>query len=49
MANIASKKDNLPDTYTELLADIKDRIRNAQIKAALSANQEMIKLYWEIG
>lgn len=28
---------------------IKDRIRRAQVKAALSANAEMILMYWDIG
>ncbi len=49
MTDLTTKKNNLPDSYPALLADIKNRIQNAQIKAALSANQEMIRLYWEIG
>ena len=35
--------------YSELLADIKKRIRQAQIRAALSANAEMLWMYWDIG
>lgn len=35
--------------YGELLKEIKEKIRISQIKAALSVNQELIKLYWEIG
>ncbi|WP_395751172.1 DUF1016 N-terminal domain-containing protein [Prosthecobacter sp.] len=35
--------------YRGLLADIKTRVRQAQHKAALSANAEMICLYWDIG
>ena len=35
--------------YHELLADIKVRVRTAQHKAALSANAEMILMYWDIG
>ncbi len=35
--------------YNGLLGDIKIRIRQAQIKATLSANAEMILLYWDIG
>lgn len=35
--------------YTLLLNDIKNRIRQAQIRAALSANREMLLLYWDIG
>lgn len=39
----------LPSGYAEFLSDLKDRIRTAQIKAALSVNRELILLYWEIG
>ena len=35
--------------YAGLLGDIKIRIRQAQIKATLSANAEMILMYWDIG
>jgi predicted nuclease of restriction endonuclease-like (RecB) superfamily len=35
--------------YRDLLAEIKSRIRAAQNRAALSANAEMIVLYWDIG
>lgn len=35
--------------YSELLTAIKARIRQGQIKAALSANAEMIQMYWDIG
>jgi predicted nuclease of restriction endonuclease-like (RecB) superfamily len=35
--------------YRDLLGDIKTRVRAAQHRAALSANAEMIALYWDIG
>lgn len=35
--------------YSGLLTEIKDRIRQAQIRATLSANMEMILMYWDIG
>ena len=35
--------------YATLLSDIKTRIRTSQIRAALSANAEMIAMYWDIG
>jgi len=35
--------------YRDLLADIKTRVRKAQRRAALSANAEMLFLYWDIG
>ncbi len=36
-------------TYAALLASIKERIRSAQIRAALSVNRELVLLYWGIG
>ena len=35
--------------YQGLLRDIKSRIRAAQIRASLSVNRELIKLYWDVG
>ena len=35
--------------YSGLLTEIKNRIRQAQARAALSANAEMIAMYWDIG
>ena len=35
--------------YSDLLADIKTRIRQAQNRAVMSANAEMIRMYWDIG
>jgi predicted nuclease of restriction endonuclease-like (RecB) superfamily len=35
--------------YGELLGEIKNRIRQAQVKAVLSVNAEMILLYWDVG
>ena len=42
------KPDEL-SLYRDLLGDIKSRVRQAQHRAALSANAEMIRLYWDIG
>lgn len=35
--------------YDDFLRDLKDRIRTAQVRAALSVNQELVLLYWQIG
>ncbi|MFN0116665.1 MAG: YhcG family protein [Elusimicrobiota bacterium] len=43
------KIDTLPDGYGRFLEGIKFRIRTVQVKAALSANRELVLLYWEIG
>lgn len=35
--------------YSPLLAEIKSRVQSARIKAGLSANRELLTLYWDIG
>src|ERR1700741_4079919 len=35
--------------YAQTLADLKQRIRSAQVKAALAANSELLLLYWDLG
>ena len=51
-----SKKPTTPETlaatagsYASLLADIKQRIRTAQVRTAMAGNASMLMLYWEIG
>ena len=39
----------LPADYVEFLESLKTRVRQAQTKAMLSVNREMISLYWDIG
>ena len=39
----------LDKKYKELLKEIKDKVRNSQIRASLSVNSEVIQLYWDIG
>lgn len=44
-----SDLDKTNKEYVELLAQVKTRIQSAQARAALSANAEMIGMYWDIG
>lgn len=37
------------DDYKNFIIQIKNRIQSSQIKAAISVNEEMLKLYWVIG
>jgi predicted nuclease of restriction endonuclease-like (RecB) superfamily len=39
----------MPKGYAELLAALKERIRAAQLRAALAVNHELVALYWHIG
>ena len=43
-----TKKGSLTE-YIPLLDSIKSRIRHAQVRATLSANAEMLLLYWDVG
>jgi predicted nuclease of restriction endonuclease-like (RecB) superfamily len=38
-----------PDTYGQFLADLKGRIRTAQLRASMAVNRELVLLYWQIG
>jgi predicted nuclease of restriction endonuclease-like (RecB) superfamily len=45
-----AKQDSLFfENYETFLKDLKIRIRQAQVKAAIAVNQELILLYWHIG
>jgi predicted nuclease of restriction endonuclease-like (RecB) superfamily len=39
----------LPQDYVVALAEIKQRVHRAQVRASLSANVELVSLYWDIG
>jgi len=39
----------LPPGYAKLLEDIKGRIQQAQVRAAVGVSRELIRLYWDIG
>jgi len=49
-AQSAKKPASVVSTgYQELLAELKERIRSAQLRAGLAVNREMVVLYWQIG
>jgi predicted nuclease of restriction endonuclease-like (RecB) superfamily len=39
----------LPEGYEELLGQLKERIRTAQLRAGLAVNRELVLLYWQLG
>lgn len=50
--DLVPTKASLPVTakeYAQTFATIKNHVQDAQVKAVLSANKELIKLYWYIG
>lgn len=42
-------RDLIPSGYDGLLHDLKVRVQQAQVRAVLSVNRELILLYWQIG
>lgn len=42
-------KGIVPESYASLLAELKHRISQAQLRAATKANTELVLLYWEMG
>ena len=43
------RKMSLPADYPTVIAQLKQRVREAQLKAARTVNRELIALYWDIG
>jgi len=41
--------NNVPNEYRQWLIDLKKRIRQSQIKAAVKVNTELLLLYWDLG
>ena len=39
----------IPEDYSNLLVEVKQRIRSAQYEALKAVNKELIALYWDIG
>ena len=46
---MSSQLSNLPANYTVLFHALQERIRNAQMTAALAINRDLVLLYWQIG
>lgn len=47
---MSKKKAAIPAAgYSDLLGQIKNRIRESQVRAVLSVNAELLQLYWDIG
>jgi predicted nuclease of restriction endonuclease-like (RecB) superfamily len=44
-----SMRTAVPKGYDNFLTELKDRIRHAQLRAALSVNRELVLLYWSLG
>jgi len=47
--DVTLRDSTLPAGYPEFIAELKARIRSAQVRAVVSVNRELILLYWQIG
>ena len=45
----AAQMAGLPKDYPQFLSQLKAEIQKARVRASLSANSEMVLLYWNIG
>ena len=43
------KRSAAKSDFSDLLAEVKDRIQSAQMRSVLSVNAELVHLYWDIG
>jgi predicted nuclease of restriction endonuclease-like (RecB) superfamily len=41
--------DIAPNNYVNIIARLKEKIRQAKTKASLAVNKELLNVYWEIG
>ena len=44
-----SKLIKTDDSYKAWITELKQRIRQSQIKAAIKVNVELIRMYWDLG
>lgn len=44
-----SELSPLPRNYSALLQSLKERIQQAQVRAALAVSRELLQLYWQVG
>jgi predicted nuclease of restriction endonuclease-like (RecB) superfamily len=40
---------NLDPSYKQWITELKEKVRSAQLKAAVAVNTELIQLYWDLG
>jgi hypothetical protein len=46
--NQITKRQALPDSYPVFLHELKQHIRESQVRASMSVNRELVLLYWRI-
>jgi len=46
---VMPKELPVAEDYEEFLGELKERIKQAQVRAVLAVNRELILLYWQIG
>ncbi|PSB27548.1 PDDEXK nuclease domain-containing protein [Chlorogloea sp. CCALA 695] len=46
---MSNDQTSIAEGYDDFLHDLKERIRNAQVRAVLAVNRELVLLYWQIG
>lgn len=49
MFPVAPVRNEMPNDYADMLADLKQRIRQERLRVVLASNVAMVLLYWDIG
>lgn len=47
--HLMNKKSTTTSPYVSFLEQLKNKVKQAQLKASLAVNSELIQLYWDIG
>jgi hypothetical protein len=48
-SNQITRRQPLPDSYAVFVQELKQRIRESQVRASVSVNRELVLLYWRMG
>lgn len=46
---LVQERESLPESYPAFLHELKQRIRESQVRASLAVNRELVMLYWRTG
>jgi hypothetical protein len=51
LCNLSDKfmSSELDKTYGQILQDLKEKIRQARVRASVVVNVQLLQIYWEIG
>ncbi len=48
-APLAESKHDMPDSYSNFISELKNRIINQRLKTIMTANASLVLMYWDNG